>query len=150
MLIAIIATLFLSKCLSSGMKRHVASQNLDLAMLVVQKLQEKYQSARFVFAYYTTAFERVAPSQKASTGHAPLQSPKMTHKTPTSCEGRAKSRMLDTSYDPLTTSSSGQEYSLDTWEDVFPDTLSADFEFLFGAEGIFRGLEEFDIDDMVA
>lgn len=132
------------------MKRHLASQNLELAMLVVQQLQEKYQSARFVFAYYTTAFERVAPSQKPASGQAPIQSPKITHKLSTSCEGWGKSRMPDTPYGPATTSSSGQEYSLGTWEDVFPDTLSTDFEFLFGAEGIFRGLEEFDIDDMVA
>ncbi|KAJ9614202.1 hypothetical protein H2200_002338 [Cladophialophora chaetospira] len=155
MLIAIIAILFLSKCLSSGMKWHLASQNLDLIMLVVQQLQEKYLAARFIFAYYNAAFDKVAPSQKPSL--EPAAMPDMLAATgavesaPASYEQTTVTELSGTPYGGLGTfSSSGQEDGLNTWAECFQSGMTADFDILFGADGIFRGLEEFDIEDMVA
>ncbi|OAP55049.1 hypothetical protein AYL99_10749 [Fonsecaea erecta] len=175
MLISVVAILFVAKCLSTGMKWHLASQNLDLAMLVVQQLQEKYLAARFIFAYYTAAFEKVAPSQRPllDAGSAPAPAPASTASTlPTgSCSNtfpnlaatststntanfentpRIYERGVEARGGPSTTSpfhavesfSSGQEDHLGTWAECFPASMAADFDILFGAEGIMRGFEE--------
>ncbi|OAG45470.1 hypothetical protein AYO21_00104 [Fonsecaea monophora] len=170
MLISIIAILFVAKCLSTGMKWHLASQNLDLAMLVVQQLQEKYLAARFIFAYYTAAFEKVAPSQRplldsasaSTTASSTLPAGSYSNAFPNLAVASATTtadienvpRIYDAGIDgrggPGTTSpfdavesfSSGQEDHLSTWAECFPASMAADFDILFGAEGIMRGFEE--------
>ncbi|KIW94790.1 uncharacterized protein Z519_04767 [Cladophialophora bantiana CBS 173.52] len=172
MLISIIAILFVAKCLSTGMKWHLASQNLDLAMLVVQQLQEKYLAARFIFAYYTAAFEKVAPSQRPlldapsasatsslSTASCSNAFPNTTNAVTTTtantssienvpgmygraAEGRAGPGPDISPFNAVESFSSGQEDHLGTWAECFPASMAADFDILFGAEGIMRGFEE--------
>ncbi|OCT46119.1 hypothetical protein CLCR_01336 [Cladophialophora carrionii] len=162
MLIAIIGILFLSKCLSSGLKWHLASQNLDLTMLVVQQLQERYLAARFIFAYYTAAFDKVAPAQRPSVqGAASMSSPTVataaTTATSTSTTyGQPTMKTTSTSTSTSTptpynggaaTFSSGHEDGLNAWGECFQSGMgmTADFDILFGEAGIFRGLDEFDM-----
>jgi hypothetical protein len=160
MLIAIVAILFLSKCLSTGLKWHLANQNLDLAMLVVQQLQEKYLAARFIFTYYSAAFEKVAPAQRPSldTGSeaglvgafegVSMSVPEGEKSVATGIDGMPTAGVSTGLYDasgPFTAVL--EEDPLGAWGDCFPD--SADFDILFGVDGIFRGLEEFDVGNMV-
>ncbi|EXJ54101.1 hypothetical protein A1O7_09438 [Cladophialophora yegresii CBS 114405] len=159
MLIAIIAILFLSKCLSSGLKWHLASQNLDLTMLVVQQLQERYLAARFIFAYYTAAFDKVAPAQRPSQSleqGAAIISPTAAAATAESTTSMAYDRTTTATTAATGTTSTpynappghGHEDGLNAWGECFQSGIgmTADFDILFGETGIFRGLDDFDID----
>jgi hypothetical protein len=161
MLIAIVAILFLSKCLSSGLKWHLARQNLDLAMLVVQQLQEKYLAARFIYAYYAAAFDKVAPAQRpsleggasilcptASAAGAMAANTSTMDDQPTTVTATATTGG-GTPYDRGEPFSSGHEDGLNAWGECFQSGMAADFDILFGEEGIFRGLDEFDIGDLM-
>lgn len=156
MLIPIIGILFLNKSLASGIKWHLASQNLDLVLLVVQELQEKYLAARFVLAYYTAAFEKVDPSP---LGHRPVEPPASS-----SCSFRSgvveNSSMYSPSPAPIprlygsalggggpattvspftgTEAFSMEQDQLGLWADWMPPGMEGDFEILFGLDGILR------------
>lgn len=172
MLIAIIAILFLSKCLSSGMKWHLASQNLDLAMLVIQQLQEKYLAARFVFTYYKAAFEKVACSLRPPREQSAISIPELVL-VPNAMDVDSAPKVQTETYDEGVSSTSevmsndsglydtrggGERLAVsvagmpgdlhETWLDCF--SPGADFDFLFGVDGRFKGLDEFEFGNMVA
>ncbi|ETI19561.1 hypothetical protein G647_09395 [Cladophialophora carrionii CBS 160.54] len=164
MLIAIIGILFLSKCLSSGLKWHLASQNLDLNMLVVQQLQERYLAARFIFAYYTAAFDKVAPAQRPSVEGAAIMSSSTAATTATSTSMTYDRPTMETTSTSTNTNtptpynggaatfSSGHEDGLNAWGECFQSGMgmTADFDILFGEAGIFRGLDEFDMGGLMS
>jgi hypothetical protein len=200
MLINTVAMLFVSKCLSMGVQWQVANQNLDLAMLVVQRLQDKYISAKFIFTYFTAAFERIAPSQRPGfdsssvdhflhrspqpgrTEQEDLQSLPVTElaqvSAPFKDEEITSLAALGGYFDGLYDAAQHQFFTDgrcgggdDTGHEVsafcadplpfenavapasapWPNWTSPgeEFDALFGADGIYRGLEEFDLGELL-
>lgn len=58
-LIAVVSILFLDLFWATGLKRHLATQNIDLAILILRELEKRYLPARFALAYFTAAFQKI-------------------------------------------------------------------------------------------
>ncbi len=67
-LIIIISILFLERLWATGLKRLLATQKIDLAMLILRELETKYFAARFIIAYFTEAFRKIHQSQEVAQG----------------------------------------------------------------------------------
>lgn len=143
MLISIIAILFTAKSLESGIRWHLASQNLDLVMLILEELQEKYLAARFVYTYYKAAFDKIASylhkHEQRSGGTGALSSEQgggvagdfVRQETP---DGSDLDIVAGTNLFSELDNTSAQT----TWAGWFLPEMGADFELLFGTEGIFK------------
>jgi hypothetical protein len=135
-LTSIIAILFMAKSLSQDMKQYLAAQNLDLAMMVLEQQREKYLSARFVHAYYTAAFAKVAESPKppdasVRTALAAGDQDEVLRRDQTQpAQSNTEQQNNDFGYLPP------DQEDLAFWQDGFQMEGFADFDILFGEEGI--------------
>ncbi|KAJ9501903.1 hypothetical protein H2202_002865 [Exophiala xenobiotica] len=67
-LIIIVSILFLERLWATGLKRLLATQKIDLAMLILRELEKKYFAARFIIAYFTEAFQKIRQGQEVAQG----------------------------------------------------------------------------------
>jgi hypothetical protein len=62
MLVVHVPILFLSKCWASGLKQHLAGENLNLALLLLEELGRLYLASQFALSYFRRAFEKIGQS----------------------------------------------------------------------------------------
>lgn len=55
---SLIVICFLEKLWSSGLKKQIASQKIDLCFTIMRELSERYWAASFFLSYFEAAFER--------------------------------------------------------------------------------------------
>lgn len=56
---AVIGICFMEKSGSTGLKRQIATQNVELCVTILQALSERYWAASFFLNYFKAAFERI-------------------------------------------------------------------------------------------
>ncbi|OQV03234.1 Fungal specific transcription factor domain-containing protein [Cladophialophora immunda] len=66
-LIVIVSILFLDRLWATGFKQRIATQKIDLAMLILRELEKAYFAARFIIAYFTAAFQKIGQLQEAAS-----------------------------------------------------------------------------------
>jgi hypothetical protein len=83
-----LSILFLDRLWATGLKRHLATQKIDLAMLILRELEKKYFAARFIITYFTAAFQKIRQLQEVAQGVYRINPPPGTTSTSTGSDGQ--------------------------------------------------------------
>lgn len=71
-LIAIVAIHFLERYWTKGLSRQSACQNLDLSLMILRELSDRYWAAYFVLTFFKAAFKKIDSAFNVSRVHSPV------------------------------------------------------------------------------
>jgi hypothetical protein len=136
LLISITTILFLEKFSAVGLKRHMASQKLDLCIMVIDELVEKYWAARFVAKYFKAAFKKIESAARGQASRDASRTP-MSRTAPLGVQDMMN-RSAQGIGQPYTPPPSDSTLINSTFS---PDVMLNDLGFIFEAADLFNMLE---------